>query len=115
MTFADAIEKYGKRLNEDSLAMAYNRTGMAFKEQLQMNFVVLKDLPRPTSLVLHGERKDPLKASLSFLPGVEVPKRSKGVVWVEGGCGGSGFGPRGRGNTGGGGRGGKGTSFWQGK
>ena len=34
MTFADAIEKYGKRLNEDGLAMAYNRTGMAFKEQL---------------------------------------------------------------------------------
>ena len=122
MTFADAIEKYGKRLNEDGLAMAYNRTGMAFKEQLQMNFVVLKDLPRPTMGNQTNQpgftwgKKRPLEGQSVFFARNGGPeKKQRGGMGGRGGEGGSGFGPRGRGNTGGGGRGGKATSFWQGK
>ena len=43
LTFADAIEKYGMRLNDDDLGPAYRRVGRAFDQQLELNFGVLKD------------------------------------------------------------------------
>ena len=48
MMFADAVEKYGRRLKDENLGLAYHRTRLAFRDQQQINFVVLKDLPRPT-------------------------------------------------------------------
>ena len=43
MTFADAIERYGTRIEQDNLAEAYKRVGRAFYGQLEQHFVVLKD------------------------------------------------------------------------
>ena len=120
MTFADAIEKFGKRLTDDHLGLAYSRTGMAFKEQLQMNFVVLKDLPRPSGgsqTVQPGfnlGKKRPLEGQTSaFARGRGSEKRQRGGMGGRGGLGGSSFGARG--GSGNGGRGGQSASFWQGK
>ena len=43
MTFADAIQRYGTRIEQDNLAEAYKRVGRAFYGQLEQHFVVLKD------------------------------------------------------------------------
>jgi hypothetical protein len=43
LTFADAVAKYGRRLDQDNLADAYKRAGRSFRGLLQQNFVVLKD------------------------------------------------------------------------
>ena len=42
-TFADALARYGKQLRQSDLGDAYRRAGIAFKGQLQQNFVVLYD------------------------------------------------------------------------
>jgi hypothetical protein len=42
-TFSDALSKYGENLRRDDLGDAYKRAGIAFKGQLQQNFVVLHD------------------------------------------------------------------------
>jgi hypothetical protein len=49
LTFADAVAKYGKRLDQDNLADAYKRVGRSFRGLLQQNFVVLKDETETTT------------------------------------------------------------------
>ena len=122
MTFADAVEKYGRRLNDDNLGLAYHRTGLAFRDQLQMNFVVLKDLPRPAienqtnKPGFNWGKKRPLEDQSShFVMNRGNEKKPRGGMGGRGGAGGSGFGTRDGGRGGNGGRGGRGASFWQGK
>ena len=54
-TFADAIARYGKTLQDDYLLDAYRKVGMAFKGQLEQHFVVLKDLNVERMLVVANE------------------------------------------------------------
>ena len=42
-TFSDAVVRYGEGLQETELGDAYRRAGVAFRGQLQQNFVVLHD------------------------------------------------------------------------
>ena len=42
-TFSDAVVRYGKELQEAELGEAHKRAGIAFRGQLQQNFVVLHD------------------------------------------------------------------------
>jgi hypothetical protein len=46
MTFADAIERFGARIEQEGLTEAYKRVGRAFHGQLEQHFVVLKDNPQ---------------------------------------------------------------------
>ena len=43
LSFSDALIRYGSGLRKGDLDEAYRRTGVAFKGQLQQNFVVLHD------------------------------------------------------------------------
>ena len=43
LTFADAIEQYGKSLRHEDLHFAYERASWNFQGQMRQNFVVLKD------------------------------------------------------------------------
>jgi hypothetical protein len=43
LTFADAIEQYGKSLRKVDLHFAYERASWNFQGQMRQNFVVLKD------------------------------------------------------------------------
>ena len=43
LTFADAIEKFGKKINQENLGDAYRRAERAFAGQLEQHFVVLKN------------------------------------------------------------------------
>ena len=42
-TFADAMTKYGQQMRQEDLGEAYRRAGLAFRGQLQQNFVVLHE------------------------------------------------------------------------
>ena len=44
LTFADAVARFGHRIDENLLLDAYRKAGQAFKGQLEQQFVVLKDL-----------------------------------------------------------------------
>ena len=43
LTFVDAVAKFGKRVKEADLSLAYERAGATFKGQMEQNFVVLTD------------------------------------------------------------------------
>jgi hypothetical protein len=43
LTFSDALGRYGSGMNEAELGEAYRRAGVAFRGQLQQNFVVLHE------------------------------------------------------------------------
>jgi hypothetical protein len=43
LSFSDALIKYGSGLKENDLGEAYKKAGIAFKGQLEQNFVVLHD------------------------------------------------------------------------
>jgi hypothetical protein len=43
LTFVDAIERYGRRVNEGDLCLAYERAGLTFRGQMEQNFVVLTE------------------------------------------------------------------------
>jgi hypothetical protein len=43
LTFADAIEQYGKSLRHEDLHFAYEKAAWNFQGQMRQNFVVLKD------------------------------------------------------------------------
>ena len=43
LIFVDAVVRYGGRIGESDLRLAYGRAGMSFRGQMQQNFVVLKD------------------------------------------------------------------------
>ena len=43
LTYVDAIVKYGGRVGQDELGVAYERAGMSFVGQMSQNFVVLND------------------------------------------------------------------------
>ena len=43
LTFVDAIARYGGRVKESELSLAYERAGLTFKGQMAQNFVVLTD------------------------------------------------------------------------
>jgi hypothetical protein len=43
LAFSDALIRYGSGLGESDLGEAYRRAGVAFRGQLQQNFVVLRD------------------------------------------------------------------------
>jgi hypothetical protein len=43
LTFVDAIVRYGGRVGDSDLRLAYERAGMSFKGQMQQNFVVLNE------------------------------------------------------------------------
>ena len=46
LTFADAIEKFGKKINQEGLGDAYRRAERAFAGQLEQHFVVLRNSHR---------------------------------------------------------------------
>ena len=43
LTFVDAVVRYGGRVGESDLRLAYERAGVTFKGQMQQNFVVLSE------------------------------------------------------------------------
>ena len=43
LTFVDAIARYGGRVRESELSLAYERAGLTFRGQMAQNFVVLTD------------------------------------------------------------------------
>ena len=43
LTFVDAVAKFGNRVKEADLGLAYERAGVTFKGQMEQNFVVLTD------------------------------------------------------------------------
>jgi hypothetical protein len=43
LTFAEAIQQYGERLNQDDLTPAYRKAGGNFKGQMRQHFVVLME------------------------------------------------------------------------
>ena len=43
LSFSDALLRYGSGLKESDLSEAYKKTGVAFRGQLEQNFVVLHD------------------------------------------------------------------------
>ncbi len=43
MMFADAKEKFGTQVAQSGLGEAYKRAGRAFVDQMEQNFVVLKE------------------------------------------------------------------------
>ena len=43
LTFVDAIVKYGGRVSQSDLGLAYERAGMSFVGQMAQNFVILND------------------------------------------------------------------------
>jgi hypothetical protein len=43
LSFSDALVRYGAGLKETDLAQAYNKAGIAFRGQLEQNFVVLHE------------------------------------------------------------------------
>jgi hypothetical protein len=43
LTFVDAIARYGGRVKESELSLAYERAGLTFRGQMAQNFVVLTD------------------------------------------------------------------------
>ena len=43
LTYVDAVVRYGGRIGESDLRLAYERAGLSFKGQMQQNFVVLND------------------------------------------------------------------------
>jgi hypothetical protein len=45
LTFADAVKRFGTKLEEDDLGEAYRRAGRNFEGQLSQLFVVLKEDP----------------------------------------------------------------------
>ena len=42
-TFTDAMTRYGQQIRQEDLGEAYRRAGVAFRGQMQQNFVVLHD------------------------------------------------------------------------
>ena len=46
-TFGDALVRYGMQLRQGDLGEAYRRAGVAFRGQMQQNFVVLHDSHPP--------------------------------------------------------------------
>ena len=66
VTFADAVEKFGDRIEQGGLDAAYRRAGRAFVGQLEQHFVVLKNEPlgaqvRDAPVVLGKGKKRPLE------------------------------------------------------
>ena len=66
LTFADAVKRFGSRVEQEGLAEAYKRAGRAFTGQLEQHFVVLREVrgenpgflaQRPTN----GAKKRPLE------------------------------------------------------
>ena len=43
LTYVDAIKRYGNRVKEADLGLAYERAGMSFVGQMRQNFIVLTD------------------------------------------------------------------------
>ena len=43
LTFVDAVVRYGGRVNDADLALAYERAGMSFVGQMRQNFVIFTD------------------------------------------------------------------------
>ena len=64
LTFADALERFGKKINQEGLGEAYRRAERAFAGQLEQHFVVLRNnhqgfsnMPQSSS---KNEKKRPL-------------------------------------------------------
>jgi hypothetical protein len=76
LTFSDALIRFGSGLGVCDLGEAYQRAGVAFKGQLQQNFVVLHEAGAG------NEERVPPKASTST--GLGTPKkRSREELGVE--------------------------------
>ena len=76
MTFADAIERFGQKIEQEGLTEAYKRVGKAFQGQLEQHFVVLKDDQRhmPNFLSAANQtRKRPMEDQIG-----EFDKRTDG-------------------------------------
>lgn len=63
LAFSDALIRYGSGLEETDLGEAYRRAGIAFRGQLQQNFVVLRDkfvveTPRSKNSLATGANAD---------------------------------------------------------
>ena len=78
LTFSDALIRFGSGLGVCDLGEAYQRAGVAFKGQLQQNFVVLHEAGAGAG----NEERVPPKASTST--GLGTPKkRTREELGVE--------------------------------
>ena len=67
LSFSDALVRYGSGLRENDLGEAYKKAGIAFKGQMEQNFVVLHDsFENPTSVYNPRQKLN---------PDVETPKK----------------------------------------
>jgi hypothetical protein len=67
LSFSDALVRYGSGLRENDLGEAYKKAGIAFKGQMEQNFVVLHDrFENPTSGYNPRQKLN---------PDVETPKK----------------------------------------
>jgi hypothetical protein len=73
-TFSDAISRYGVDLVEEDLIDAYKRAGVAFKGQLQQNFVMLHE----------KQKSGPVKRMSSWEIGRDERRTQKRPRVVEG-------------------------------
>ena len=108
LTYVDAIRRYGNRVKEADLCLAYERAGMSFVGQMRQNFIVLTDKgvrqggrqPRGGSgsgpRFLSGSNKRPLEEGLDK---EGLAKRQSSSDGRGGRGGGAGRGGLGRGET----------------
>ena len=64
LTFADAIERFGKKINQEGLGEAYRRAERAFAGQLEQHFVVLRNNHQGFSNLPHSSSKNEKKRPL---------------------------------------------------
>ena len=77
LTFSDALIRFGLGLGESDLGDAYRRAGVAFRGQLQQNFVVLNEAGAG------NEERFPPRASNSVIGSGTPKKRTREDVGVE--------------------------------
>jgi hypothetical protein len=86
MTFADAIARFGSRIEQDGLGEAYKRLGRAFQGLVEQHFVVLKENSGQTpDLSNQGTqanvRKRPLEdQSVSYERSIRGGSRGRGIA-----------------------------------
>jgi hypothetical protein len=86
MTYADAIARFGSRIEQDGLGKAYKRVGRAFQGQVEQHFVVLKENSGQTPDLSNQRtqanlRKRPLEdQSVSFDRSIRGGNRGRGIA-----------------------------------
>jgi hypothetical protein len=85
LTFSDALVRFGSGLRRVDLEEAYRRTGVAFRGQLQQNFVVLHEdgagnngrvsLKASTSVTVMGTPKKRTREEVGVEPDSKTPRK----------------------------------------